>query len=87
MWGGRNCKFVAGKVQWGHAFLSLNRELLKAYAECENSSEIIAVQNSWLSQQNQVTKALPDLEDLNEDEGSTSDSDDNLPPLERMSII
>lgn len=74
---------LLGKFKWGHAFLSLNRELLKAYAECENSSEIIAVQNSWLSQQNQVTKALPDLEDLNEDEGSTSDSDDNLPPLEK----
>ncbi|OMO56001.1 hypothetical protein CCACVL1_26832 [Corchorus capsularis] len=75
---------LLGKFKWGHAFLSLNRELLKAYSECENSADIISVQNSWLSQQSQTPKALPDEEDNSEDEGSSNDSDDDgLPPLER----
>ncbi|EOX92209.1 RNase L inhibitor protein-related isoform 1 [Theobroma cacao] len=74
---------LLGKFKWGHAFLSLNRELLKAYSECENSGDIISVQNSWLSQQSQVPKVLPDAEDVSEDEGSSNDSEDGLPPLER----
>ncbi|KAK9037707.1 hypothetical protein V6N11_022609 [Hibiscus sabdariffa] len=74
---------LLGKFKWGHAFLSLNRELLKAYSECENSADIISVQNSWLSQQRQVPKAPPDAEDVSEDEGSSNDSEDGLPPLER----
>ncbi|TQD84987.1 hypothetical protein C1H46_029503 [Malus baccata] len=48
---------LLGKFKWGHAFLSLNRELLKAYSKCENSAEIISVQNDWLSQNSQVPKA------------------------------
>ncbi|KAK9037697.1 hypothetical protein V6N11_022599 [Hibiscus sabdariffa] len=74
---------LLGKFKWGHAFLSLNRELLKAYSECENSADIISVQNSWLSQQRQVPKAPPDAEDMSEDEGSSNDSEYGLPPLER----
>ncbi|KAK3211944.1 hypothetical protein Dsin_016650 [Dipteronia sinensis] len=76
---------LLGKFKWGHAFLSLNRELLKAYSECENSANIISVQNEWLSQQRRVPKALPDVEDTNtgKDEGSSNDSDDGLPPLEK----
>ncbi|RVW55131.1 hypothetical protein CK203_066922 [Vitis vinifera] len=59
---------LLGKFKWGHAFLSLNRELLKAYSKCENGAEIISVQNAWLSQQRlQVQKALPD------DEGTSSE--------------
>ncbi|OMP02497.1 hypothetical protein COLO4_11047 [Corchorus olitorius] len=65
-------------------FSLLCGELLKAYSECENSADIISVQNSWLSQQSQIPKALPDEEDNSEDEGSSNDSDDDgLPPLER----
>ncbi|XP_022751047.1 ribosome biogenesis protein TSR3 homolog isoform X2 [Durio zibethinus] len=57
---------LLGKFKWGHAFLSLNRELLKAYYECENSADIISVQNSWLSQQSQVPKVLPDAEGVDD---------------------
>ncbi|GLT43998.1 hypothetical protein SLA2020_179170 [Shorea laevis] len=76
---------LLGKFKWGHAFLSLNRELLKAYTACENSADIISVQNSWLSQQSQIPAAPQDAEggDASEDEGSSNDSDDGLPPLER----
>ncbi|KAF2284087.1 hypothetical protein GH714_018903 [Hevea brasiliensis] len=60
-------------------------ELLKAYSECENSAAIISVQNDWLSLQNQVPKAVPDVEgaETSKDEDASSDSEDGLPPLER----
>nr|GEW87775.1 ribosome biogenesis protein TSR3 homolog [Tanacetum cinerariifolium] len=83
-----NGELLLSKFKWGHSFLSLNRELLKAYSKCENSAEIIAVQNSWLSEQSsKVPKNLPKEEESkdahhSEDEGS-DDSDDGLPPLER----
>ncbi|KAG6773583.1 hypothetical protein POTOM_020871 [Populus tomentosa] len=76
---------LLGKFKWGHAFLSLNRELLKSYSECGNSAEIISVQNAWLTQQKEVPKAVSDTKgaDLSENEGSSDDSEDGLPPLER----
>ncbi|KAF3440170.1 hypothetical protein FNV43_RR18449 [Rhamnella rubrinervis] len=77
---------LLGKFKWGHAFLSLNRELLKAYSECQNSADIISVQNAWLSQQSQVLKAPTeeqvgeDTSSLNEEGEDSSDSEDGLPP-------
>ncbi|KAK9949687.1 hypothetical protein M0R45_005204 [Rubus argutus] len=56
---------LLGKFKWGHAFLSLNRELLKAYSKCENSAEIISFQNAWLAQERQVPKAPTEVEDMN----------------------
>ncbi|CAL2266610.1 unnamed protein product [Prunus armeniaca] len=78
---------LLGKFKWGHGFLSLNRELLKAYSKCENSADIISVQNDWLSQNSQLPKVPAEVKgadesSLSEDEGSY-DSDDGLPPLER----
>ncbi|KAK3010555.1 hypothetical protein RJ639_010932 [Escallonia herrerae] len=63
-------------------------ELLKAYSECENSAEIISVQNDWLSQQSpQAAKVLPNLEGADEvshsEDGGSYDSEDGLPPLEK----
>ncbi|KAJ0703865.1 putative 16S/18S rRNA aminocarboxypropyltransferase Tsr3 [Helianthus annuus] len=85
-----NGELLLSKFKWGHAFLSLNRELLKEYAKCENSAEIITVQNSWLSEQSsKIPKVLAKEEESkeachNEDgEASDDDSDDGLPPLER----
>lgn len=84
-----NGELLLSKFKWGHAFLSLNRELLKAYAKCENSAEIIEVQNSWLSEQNsKIPKVVAKEEEgedacHSEDEGSDDDSEDGLPPLER----
>ncbi|KAA8530906.1 hypothetical protein F0562_005635 [Nyssa sinensis] len=80
---------LLGKFKWGHAFLSLNRELLTAYSECENGADIISAQNAWLSQQSQqVPKVIPHTEGSEkvshiEDEGSSYDSEDGLPPLEK----
>ncbi|KAG8373332.1 hypothetical protein BUALT_Bualt11G0013200 [Buddleja alternifolia] len=80
---------LLGKFKWGHAFLSLNRELLKAYSKCKNGADMISVQNEWLSQQKSRTSDDPTnvkgehSESNKDDGGSSSDSEDGLPPLER----
>ncbi|CAN0865448.1 18S rRNA aminocarboxypropyltransferase [Linum grandiflorum] len=86
---------LLSKFKWGHAFLSLNSELLKAYSGCSSGAEVISVQNEWLAEQRQVPKAVPEteaagsskehrgedgLEDSDDDE---DDDDDGLPPLEK----
>ncbi|XP_074273155.1 uncharacterized protein LOC141596805 [Silene latifolia] len=79
---------LLGKFKWGHAFLSLNKELLKAYSECKDSVEILSVQNAWLSQETSKTvKVVQGKEDkdgeLSDEEGNSCESNDGLPPLER----
>ncbi|XP_057531677.1 uncharacterized protein LOC130809861 [Amaranthus tricolor] len=80
---------LLGKFKWGHAFLSLNKELLKAYSECKDSSEIISVQNAWISKQQSLraSNVVQDEEEkdgsLSNEEGESCESDDGLPPLER----
>lgn len=80
---------LLGKFKWGHAFLSLNKELLKAYSECKDSAEIISAQNAWLSQQQNPTASRvlqnEDTKDrtVSDEEADSCDSDDGLPPLER----
>ncbi|URE08396.1 pre-rRNA processing protein involved in ribosome biogenesis (By similarity) [Musa troglodytarum] len=77
---------LLGKFKWGHSFLSLNRELLTAYSQCQTGSEIISVQNSWLSSNARVPKPPQGIKDSAQsplgDEQSGSDSDHGLPPLE-----
>ncbi|XP_043698045.1 18S rRNA aminocarboxypropyltransferase isoform X2 [Telopea speciosissima] len=82
---------LLGKFKWGHAFLSLNRQLLKAYSECANSTDVISVQNAWLSQSPRVPQpraeadgsgAVEDSGHLSGDAESDYDSEDGLPPLE-----
>nr|AAN59771.1 Unknown protein [Oryza sativa Japonica Group] len=76
---------LLGKFKWGHSFLSVNRELLKAYSQCENGTEIINVQNSWLSSNSNVPKSPVNAAEKSHqstEEGSDADSDDGLPPLE-----
>ncbi|XP_042028760.1 18S rRNA aminocarboxypropyltransferase-like isoform X2 [Salvia splendens] len=81
---------ILSKFKWGHAFLSLNRELLKAYSECKNGADMITVQNEWLSQQNSrpsdkdINKGQGEHSGSNNDEdGPDSGSEDGLPPLEK----
>ncbi|KAL2892424.1 Ribosome biogenesis protein TSR3-like protein [Bienertia sinuspersici] len=80
---------LLGKFKWGHAFLSLNKEILKVYSECKDSVEIIAAQNAWLSKQQspQASGVLQEKEEkgvvLSDEEANSGDSDDGLPPLER----
>ena len=34
--------------KWGHAFYSVNDELLQKYEKCTTSTEVVAVQNKYL---------------------------------------
>lgn len=59
----RNSRLVNGAIIWAFSMSMLayfsfvsHRELLKQYSACENSADIISVQNAWLSQQRQVPK-------------------------------
>jgi pre-rRNA-processing protein TSR3 len=39
---------VLSKFTWGHTFLELNEEPLARYADCEDSSGVVAVQQEYL---------------------------------------
>lgn len=41
-------KWYLSKFSWGHSFLTLNEELLDAYAGCKDSKEILEAQNTYL---------------------------------------
>jgi pre-rRNA-processing protein TSR3 len=40
---------VLSKFTWGHTFLELNEEPLARYAECADSTEVLAVQEDYLA--------------------------------------
>ncbi|XP_042435224.1 18S rRNA aminocarboxypropyltransferase-like [Zingiber officinale] len=77
---------LLGKFKWGHSFLSLNRELLNAYSNCQTGSEVISFQNSWLASNSRIPKQPPCLEGTPNaslcSDPSGSDSEEGLPPLE-----
>jgi pre-rRNA-processing protein TSR3 len=39
---------LLSKFRWGHTFLELNEEPLRRYADCADSSEVVAVQSEYL---------------------------------------
>lgn len=40
---------IVSKFRWGHTFLELNEEPLKRYADCENSTEVVEIQDEYLA--------------------------------------
>jgi pre-rRNA-processing protein TSR3 len=40
---------LLAKFSWGHTFLELNEEPLRRYADCTDSSEVVAVQEEYLA--------------------------------------
>ncbi|EMA55100.1 DUF367 family protein [Halococcus salifodinae] len=40
---------LLAKFRWGHTFLELNDEPLRRYADCEDSSGVVAVQEEYLA--------------------------------------
>mmetsp|Transcript_17056 Transcript_17056/g.30567 ORF Transcript_17056/g.30567 Transcript_17056/m.30567 type:complete len:326 (-) Transcript_17056:155-1132(-) len=48
---------LLSKFKWGDSFLELNHTLLNAYASCENSREVVDVQNEYLRQCEEDRKA------------------------------
>ena len=41
---------VMSVFKWGHSFITLNREWLDAYAECNTSSEVVQVQQEIMNE-------------------------------------
>jgi len=39
---------LMAKFRWGHTFLELNAEPLERYADCDDSEEVVAVQQEYL---------------------------------------
>lgn len=42
---------LLSKFTWGHTFLELNDEPLRRYAECADSSAVVAVQDDYLAEE------------------------------------
>ena len=45
---------ILGKFRWGHTFLELNAEPLRRYAECADSSAVVAVQEEYLAAESET---------------------------------
>jgi pre-rRNA-processing protein TSR3 len=41
---------VLSKLRWGETFLELNAEPLRRYADCEDSADVVAVQEEYLAE-------------------------------------
>ncbi|CAI7883089.1 unnamed protein product, partial [Closterium sp. NIES-54] len=48
---------LLSRFKWGHAFLSLNSELLEAYAACADGAEVIAAQHRWMERETELAQA------------------------------
>lgn len=48
------------RFKWGHTFYEVNDELLQKYAACENSAEVVAVQDAYLKQITEESRAGKD---------------------------
>jgi len=42
---------ILSKFSWGHTFLELNEEPLRRYADCADSTEVVAVQDDYLAEE------------------------------------
>ncbi|GAA0667215.1 DUF367 family protein [Natronoarchaeum mannanilyticum] len=42
---------ILAKFRWGETFLEMNEEPLRRYAECEDSSEVVEVQQEYLDRE------------------------------------
>jgi len=40
---------VLNCFKWGHAFISINKDLLEKYSNCATSAEVVQVQNDWIA--------------------------------------
>ncbi|KAL1920664.1 uncharacterized protein VTP21DRAFT_1041 [Calcarisporiella thermophila] len=60
---------VMSKFKWGHAFKEINDALLKKYAQCKDSKEVVEAQNEWLNMlEKEDSKRRQEEPDSDEDE-------------------
>ncbi|KAH3765223.1 ribosome biogenesis protein TSR3 [Pelomyxa schiedti] len=75
-----DARFLLSKFVWGHAFISLNSELLTIYSKCPNGAAVIAAQQAYLEKceaEAVSQRSLPSMP--NSDSGSDSEECD-IPP-------
>ncbi|KAI9313598.1 hypothetical protein BX666DRAFT_713246 [Dichotomocladium elegans] len=79
---------LMAKFKWGHAFAEVNSELLKRYAACKDSTEVVSVQKEYLDELAAEEKhRKEELDDplmfentnrrMNEDVDDSEDEDDD----------
>lgn len=74
----QEAKFYLSKFSWGHSFLELNNELLKLYADCSDSIQILKVQEKYL-QDNQRERENKNHDDMWPTSSSDSETDEDIP--------
>lgn len=58
-------KAVMSEFSYGEEFLSLNEQVFKMYAACQDAEEVVQKQNEWLEEQNRQAAAAHDaIDDL-----------------------
>jgi len=60
---------IMAKFTWGETFLELNEEPLRRYAACEDSAEVVAIQQEYLDR---GVARLPAICGVNDQNGSRS---------------
>ncbi|XP_013118309.2 18S rRNA aminocarboxypropyltransferase [Stomoxys calcitrans] len=76
------CGFISeaewymGKFSWGHSFLELNETLLKRYAACKTSEEIVHVQNTYISEEQEARNKPKDYKEFYPTSSSSSSDED-----------
>ena len=51
---------LCSKFRWGHTFLELNAEPLERYSACDDSAEVVAVQDDYLADEGDGDRAEAD---------------------------
>ncbi|KAG2175259.1 hypothetical protein INT44_007747 [Umbelopsis vinacea] len=59
---------LLSKFKWGHAFRKVNGHLLAKYAKCEDSADIVRVQNEWLEQIENEHKVAREVNEDDDDD-------------------
>lgn len=65
-----------GKFSWGHAFLSLNEDLLDRYAACATAKDVVKCQDEFLAQERESYNKKRDEIDLPPTYSSESETDE-----------
>jgi len=75
-------KFL-GVFSWGHAFLSLNEELLERYSACQTGAEVVAAQDAFLEEEERARTEKKDEMDLPPSESESSEEEEEEEEEER----
>ncbi|KAH8551431.1 hypothetical protein BGW37DRAFT_493613 [Umbelopsis sp. PMI_123] len=59
---------LLSKFKWGHAFRKVNGHLLSMYAKCQDSTEVVQVQNEWLEKIENEHKVARETGDNDDDD-------------------